>query len=259
MRDAMKSKSPSTAPKTALRVSVIVLAASTLIGCSAADRIANIGQQPALSAIQNPTTQPGYNPVSLPMPEPVIATYSPNSLWRSGARSFFNDQRASRVGDLLTVNVDITDSAQIDNQSQRSRDADEQLGGSGLIGTQLARVLPNGAEANAIADFGSESSSSGQGSVDRSERLATTVAAVVTQVLPNGNLVIEGRQEVRVNFEVRELIVAGVVRPEDINAENTVDSSKIAEARISYGGRGQITDVQQPRYGQQLFDIIIPF
>jgi flagellar L-ring protein precursor FlgH len=241
------------------RLAALALAGIALAGCSAADRIANIGEQPALSAIQNPTTQPGYRPVSMPMPEPMVATYSPNSLWRSGSRAFFNDQRAARVGDLVTVRVDITDSAQIANQTARSRSSTEELGGGGMIGTQLDMILPEGATPDAIANFGSDSTSSGQGSVNRSERLTTTVAAVVTQVLPNGNLVIEGRQEVRVNYEVRELVVAGVVRPEDIDASNTIESSKIAEARIAYGGRGQITDVQQPRYGQQLFDILMPF
>lgn len=242
-----------------IRLIALVLGALSLAGCSAADRIAGIGEQPRLSAIDNPTAQPGYRPVSMPMPEPVVATYSPNSLWRSGSRAFFNDQRAARVGDILTVSVVITDSAQIANQTARSRTASEQLGGSGMIGTQLDMILPEGATPGAIADFDTDSSSGGQGSVNRSERLTTTVAAVVTQILPNGNLVIEGRQEVRVNFEVRELIVAGVVRPEDIDASNTIDSSKIAEARIAYGGRGQITDMQQPRYGQQLFDIVMPF
>lgn len=241
------------------RFLVLGLATLVLANCSAVDRVAGIGEQPNLSAIENPTAQPGYRPVSMPMPEPIVATYSPNSLWRSGARSFFNDQRASRVGDLVTVRVDITDSAQIANQTSRSRTANEELGGSGMIGTQLDSILPQGATPSAIADFDTNSSSGGQGSVNRSESLTTTVAAVVTQILPNGNMVIEGRQEVRVNFEVRELIVAGVVRPEDIDASNTIDSSKIAEARIAYGGRGQITDVQQPRYGQQLFDILMPF
>ena len=240
-------------------VAILTIAGLALAGCSAADRIANIGEQPALTAIENPTTQPGYRPVSMPMPEPIVATYSPNSLWRSGARSFFNDQRAARVGDLVTVRVDITDSAQIANQTARTRSSSEEAGGGGVIGYQLDRLMLNGSTPETIANFGSDSSAAGQGSVNRSEQLTTTVAAVVTQVLPNGNLVIEGRQEVRVNFEVRELIVAGVVRPEDIDASNTIQSSKIAEARIAYGGRGQITDVQQPRYGQQLFDIIMPF
>ena len=102
-------------------------------------------------------------------------------------------------------------------------------------------------------------SSDGKGSIDRKEELLTNIAAVITQLLPNGNLVVEGKQEVRVNFEIRELIVAGIVRPEDIESDNTIDSSKIAQARIAYGGRGQITDVQQPRYGQQALDVLLPF
>ena len=103
------------------------------------------------------------------------------------------------------------------------------------------------------------SSSDGKGSVQRQESLTTNIAAVVTQLLPNGNMVVEGKQEIRVNFEMRELIVAGIVRPEDIQSDNTIDSSKIAQARIAYGGHGQITDVQQPRYGQQVMDVLLPF
>ncbi len=124
---------------------------------------------------------------------------------------------------------------------------------------KLDKFLPDGANAGSLLKLDSAGSSEGSGSVRRAEQLATNVAAVVTQTLPNGNLVIEGKQEIRVNFEVRELIVAGVIRPEDIESDNTIDSTKIAQARIAYGGRGQITDVQQPRYGQQVMDILLPF
>jgi flagellar L-ring protein precursor FlgH len=120
-------------------------------------------------------------------------------------------------------------------------------------------VLPKGANSASLLKLDSEGSSEGSGSVRRAEQLTTSVAAVVTQTLPNGNLVIEGKQEIRVNFEVRELIVAGVIRPEDIESDNTIESAKIAQARIAYGGRGQITDVQQPRYGQQVMDVLLPF
>ncbi|MCA1378112.1 MULTISPECIES: flagellar basal body L-ring protein FlgH [unclassified Bradyrhizobium] len=242
-----------------IAISALLLATCTLAsGCSSIDRLSQIGEQPKLSAIDNPTTQPGYKPVQMPMPKPEVASYNPNSLWRNGSRAFFKDQRARQVGDLLTVAVNITDKANIENDTSRSRSNKEDSGITDFIGsqtiTQANKILPG-----RILTADSTSSSEGKGSVDRKEALQTNVAAVVTQVLPNGNLVVEGKQEIRVNFEIRELIVAGIVRPEDIQSDNTIDSTKIAQARIAYGGRGQITDVQQPRYGQQVMDVLLPF
>ncbi|MEA2792914.1 MAG: flagellar L-ring protein FlgH [Bradyrhizobium sp.] len=243
-----------------LIVTGALLATSALAsGCSSIDRLSQIGEQPKLAAIENPTSQPGYKPVQMPMPKPETASYNANSLWRNGSRAFFKDQRAARIGDLLTVTVNITDKANIANETQRSRTNKEDSGitdfiGAATIGAQGRKVLPGKI---LVAD--STASSDGKGSVNRQEALQTNVAAVVTQVLPNGNLVVEGKQEIRVNFEIRELIVAGIVRPEDIQSDNTIDSSKIAQARIAYGGRGQITDVQQPRYGQQVMDVLLPF
>jgi flagellar L-ring protein precursor FlgH len=241
------------------RLVPVGLAASLLAGCSAFDRIKFLGEQPPLAAIQNPISQPGYKPVQMPMPDIQPASYNPNSLWRNGSRAFFKDQRAHQIGDLLTVKVNITDKAAIANETQRSRSNKEDSGvsdfvGSKVIGPGVTPLLPG-----RILTADSAASSDGKGSVNRQEALQTNVAAVVTQLLPNGNLVVEGKQEIRVNFEIRELIVAGVVRPEDIESDNTIDSSKIAEARIAYGGRGQITDVQQPRYGQQVLDVLLPF
>jgi len=240
-------------------ISALVLATCALAsGCSSIDRLSQIGEQPKLSAIDNPTTQPGYKPVQMPMPKPEVASYNPNSLWRNGSRAFFKDQRATHVGDLLTVTVNITDKANLSNETQRSRTAKEDSGITDFIGsqtvTQPLKVLPG-----RLLTTDSTASSDGKGSVNRTEALQTNVAAVVTQVLQNGNLVVEGKQEIRVNFEIRELVVAGIVRPEDIQSDNTIDSSKIAQARIAYGGRGQITDVQQPRYGQQVMDVLLPF
>ena len=174
-------------------------------------------------------------------------------------RAFFKDQRAARIGDILTITVNFTDKANMANESQRSRTSKEDSGitdfaGSKLLTGDAAKVMPG-----KILVTESAGSYDGKGSVVRQENLQTSVAAVVTQLLPNGNLVVEGKQEIRVNFEIRELIVAGIVRPEDIQSDNTIDSSKIAQARIAYGGRGQITDVQQPRYGQQVTDILLPF
>lgn len=238
---------------------VVALLAATLAGgCSAIDRLSSVGEQPALRAIENPTAQPGYKPVQMPMPTPQPAVYNPNSLWRNGSRAFFKDQRAHQVGDILTVTVKVTDKAKYENETSRSRSGNENSGVTDFIGTKTFPTakapLPG-----RILTADSTGSSDGKGTIDRKEELSTIVAAVVTQVLPNGNLVVEGRQEIRVNFEIRELIVAGIVRPEDIQSDNTIDSTKIAEARIAYGGRGQITDVQQPRYGQQLLDVILPF
>ncbi len=241
---------------------LLVCASSlALAGCGAMDRLANIGKAPALAAIENPVSQPGYKPVQMPMPTPQSSVHAANSLWRAGSRAFFKDQRASQVGDLLNVRVRITDSAKIDNSTQRSRKSGENLGVEGFFGfeNKLDKFLPNGATPSALVKESADSSSQGAGSVKRQEQLVTDIAAIVTQVLPNGNLVIEGKQEVRVNFEVREMIVGGVVRPEDIEAGNAIDSTKIAEARIAYGGRGQITDMQQPRYGQQVLDVFMPF
>lgn len=232
-----------------------------LAGCSAVDRLRNVGETPKLSAIQNPIMQSGYRPVSMPMPAPEKVSYSPNSLWRTGARAFFEDQRARRVGDILTVIVEITDKAQFENSTKRSRDNSENVNVAKFGGFEklLKKVLPDEVDLSQLAAATSAAKSEGKGGIDREEKITTRMAAVVTQVLPNGNMVIEGRQEIRLNFEIRELIVAGVVRPEDITSDNTIPISKIAEARVSYGGKGQITDVQQPRYGQQILDILLPF
>jgi flagellar L-ring protein precursor FlgH len=233
--------------------------ASLLSGCSTVDRLKLIGEQPPLSAIENPTAAPGYKPVQMPMPMAVPATYNPNSLWRNGSRAFFKDQRAQQVGDILTVKVKITDKATIENETSRSRKNAEDLGVDNFFGKTKLPIFSSVNIPGRIITADSTGSSEGKGSIDRKDEVTTNVAGVVTQVLPNGNLVIEGRQEMRVNFEVREMVVAGIVRPEDIESDNTIDSSKIAQARIAYGGRGQITDVQQPRYGQQVLDILLPF
>ncbi|WP_075215636.1 flagellar basal body L-ring protein FlgH [Mongoliimonas terrestris] len=242
------------------RAALALAAALPVAACGAqADRLKEVGRPPSLSAIENPTASPGYRPVQMPMPQMEPVSYAPNSLWQSGARTFFKDQRARSIGDILTVKVRISDQAEIENTTERQRTSSDSLGVQGVIGTQLLKILPDGTSADALVSSNGDMSARGTGTVNRAEDVTTDVAAVVTQRLPNGNLVIEGRQEVRINFEVRELIVAGVVRPEDIAADNTIDSAKIAEARISYGGRGQISDVQQPRVGQQVLDILLPF
>lgn len=248
-------------PSNALRLVSLLAMGASLSACGSMDRLANVGKAPSLSAIENPVAQPGYRPVQMPMPAPKPQSYPQNSLWRNGNRAFFKDQRAQQVGDILTVRVRITDKAAIDNTTERKRTNAEGMDVEGFFGQEdrMNKLFAKGATGKGLVDLGSSSSSKGEGTVKRSESLTTDIAAVVTQVLPNGNLVIEGKQEVRVNFEKRELIVAGVVRPEDIEAGNQIESTKIAEARIAYGGQGQISDVQQARYGQQVLDVLLPF
>src|ERR1700678_470329 len=234
-------------------LSVVILAG----GCAGSDRLSQVGEEPKLSSIENPTTQPGYKPVQMPMPKPETVSYNANSLWRNDSRSFFKDQRAHQIGDLLTVTVNITDQANFANETVRSRTVTEDSGITAFLGSALlgsGSALPG-----RLLTADATSNSDGKGSIQRQETLQTNIAAVVTQLLPNGNLVVEGKQEVPVNFEMRELIVAGIVRPEDIQSDNTIDSSKIAQSRIAYGGHGQLTDVQQPRYGQQVMDVLLPF
>jgi flagellar L-ring protein precursor FlgH len=207
-----------------------------------------------MTPVTSPTQRKDYRPVTMPMPTPLALEPAANSLWRPGARAFFKDQRAKQVGDVMTVVVNIqNERAQLAQTTQRSRES-----GENASVTNFFNVSPiENAEPHVGAE--ADSSFSGTGSVDRSENISIRLAAVVLQVLPNGNLALAGRQEVRVNGDLRELQVAGVIRPEDIRSDNTISWDKIAEARISYGGRGTISDVQQPRYGQQIFDVIFPF
>ncbi len=243
----------------AIALLVPVIAGS---GCTVAERLVEVGRAPQLERPADPTERPGWTPVRMPMPEPEpqIAAGA-NSLWRSGARGFFRDQRARRVGDILTVNVTINDRAELSNTSRRTRTNSESLGLPNILGLEnkLPKILPTPIDPASLVDAKSSMLNRGLGETQREETVRLNVAAVVTQVLPNGNLVVEGRQEVRVNFEVREVIVAGVVRPEDITPRNTVPHEKIAELRVAYGGRGQLTDVQQPRYGAQVLDILLPY
>lgn len=250
-----------------------ILAASiiSVMALSACDtRLGHIGRAPDLSGMDvTEETIPESKVLSIPMPEPV-ANNTPrraeaSSLWRSNNTGIFSDQRAGDVGDILTVNINISDRASLSNQTARSRNGSESVGAptvlgyEGLLDKVLPGINPEDLPEGDIIDLGASSSATGQGSVDRNERIDLKVAAMIINKLPNGNFVIAGRQEVRVNFELRELRVAGIIRPEDIEPNNSIEYDKIAEARISYGGRGQLTDMQQPRYGQQVLDVLLPW
>lgn len=222
-----------------------------------------IGVPPAFSpVVQNSERAAMQNP-SFPAPieTSALGPSARASLWTGERGSLLGDRRAMQRGDIMTVVIEIDDRAEISNSSDRSRSGSQQAGVSQLFGLpqRLDRQLPLGATSASIADLNSQSSSSGDGSVRRNERLTLRVAVTITDVLPNGVLAIIGQQEVRVNFELRELIVTGYVRPQDITRQNEITYDKIASARISYGGRGQITEMQQPRGGQQVLERIMPF
>ena len=251
--------------KISIRKTILLGGASiamiNLGACSTVDQLANVGKPPAQSTIANPVADPEYNVVSMPMPAPQPEVKKENSLWSASRQTFFEDQRANEVGDILTVLIDINDEAELENESERTRNANESAGLNSFLGYELdlGQLLPEAVDNTDLVDAGTTSSHSGEGSIEREEEINLQMAATVTQVLPNGNLVIHGKQEVRVNFENRILQIAGVIRPEDITPQNTIGHQQIAEARISYGGEGQITNVQQPRIGQQVYDILMPF
>lgn len=232
--------------------------AALLLGCARAD---HIGKPPGFSPSQTGAEHAAMMSPGLPVATVVPRRIDNASTWQSGARSLLGDRRALERGDILTVVIEIDDRAEISNSTSRSRSGTESLGIPNLFGIpqRVNPNMPEGASLNEAVGINSNSSSDGDGSVSRREKLTLRVAATVVDVLPNGVLQIQGKQEVRVNFEMRELIVSGYVRPNDISRQNEITYDKIASARVSYGGRGQITDVQQPRYGQQVLDAVLPF
>lgn len=236
-----------------------LLIGSMLSGCaSTLEKLEETGGPPKHTKVENPTQKMGYEPMSWPAPdpEPPSRQYS-NSLWQPGARAFFRDQRASRVGDIMRVRVQIDDQAQLVSNFQRQRRSGEDVTAPAIFG--LEDNLPLGARADQLLDITANTNSNTIGRLNRQDKVETQVSAVILQVLANGNYVIEGTQEVRVNNDIRELKVGGIVRAQDIDSSNTVDSSQIAEARITYGGRGVLTRGTQQRWGTELIDILSPF
>jgi len=241
-----------------MRAAAILLVLPLLGGC---ERLSDLGRPPAMAGIENPTADPNWRQVSMPMPALQAPPAAANSLWRQGSRTFLRDQRAAQPGDLVTVLVSIQDEAQLRNTTERARTGSDTLGIPRLLGLESswARILPNSIDPTRLVQTNGEQNASGNGTIRRNETVTLRVAATVAQVLPNGNLVVAGRQQVRVNSELRDLTVSGVIRPQDIASDNTVRHDRLAEARIAYGGRGTISDMQRPRVGQELLDIILPF
>ncbi|RKF13043.1 flagellar basal body L-ring protein FlgH [Roseovarius spongiae] len=228
---------------------------------SACGKMDHLGKAPSFTPVSDGPEQAAMFGSDLPATlEPHRAT-DRASLWASGRQSLLGDRRAMQRGDILTVVIEIDDEAEISNSTSRSRSSSESMGVPQLFGIpqRLDEKLPEGASMADAVSINAAGRSGGDGSVKRREELTLRVAATIMQVLPNGVLSIQGSQEVRVNFEMRELLVSGYVRPADISRQNEITYDKIASARISYGGRGQITDVQQPRIGQQVLDAVLPF
>jgi len=262
----MTHKSPYHSPgRLVFHTTLIVIATLSMSGCNLLTRLSEVGDEPQISQIQNPQARPEYKPVSLPMPAPRVAEDNPNSLWRSGARAFFKDHRAKKVGDQVTVLMSLNDSATFANRTERARINSEDADVTDFLGleAELNKVLPqavgDAGVGGQIVNFNSAHSTDGDGTITRSEALSLTFAAIVTQILPNGSLVIMGRQEVRVNAELRELMVTGVIRPSDIDSDNTISDNSIAEMRVAYGGRGTLSGLQKPRWGMEMWDILFPF
>lgn len=244
---------------------LIVSAATMLSGCGAVGRLKMVGKAPALTPIEAIDAPEIETSLALPAdragrtsPAAAAVQQPTASLFRTGAGGLFRDQRAHQQGDILTVRINIADKADFGNNTSRTRGGTESGGVGNLLGiAPVAKVL--GAGAAKVFDTNSASKYAGGGTMTRSETINMTMAAIVTQVLPNGNLMIRGRQEVRVNFEMRELILTGIIRPQDVARDNSIEHSKIAEARVIYGGKGQLTEAQQARWGQQIYDALFPF
>lgn len=246
-----------------LRFFIIAFLGVLVSACNG--QLDSIGRAPPMTApgAQAPVIEPPLpQRVALaPPPPPPSRVEQTGSLWQSGPKSLFGDRRARNLGDILTVLIEIEDEAAISNSTTRSRSGSDNvtIGAAYGLTTLADTVLPGGNTLGPAVEAEGSQGSSGNGQISREEEITLRLAATVVDVLPNGHLVIRGSQEVRVNFELRDLQIAGIVRPEDISRRNVITYDKIADARIAYGGRGQISDLQQPRYGQQIVDLVSPF
>lgn len=237
---------------------LLPLAALTLAACQP---LSTVGRAPEFAPLEPRREHHALYSVPLPVQAEPLRPASGASLWSASQRSLLGDRRATQPGDILTVVIEIDDRAEISNSTQRGRSGSQSMGVPHLLGLPqvIDRRLPNGANMANAVDLSGASSFQGSGSVSRNERVTLRVATTIIERLPNGVMRIEGSQEVRINNELRDLIVTGFIRPEDISRRNEISYDRIAGARISYGGRGHITQMQQPRYGQQVTDILMPF
>lgn len=251
---------------------ILILVPLVLSNCS---KIATVGEPPQMTHIKDPREVPGYEPIQMPMPEPTLASDRPtNSLWQTGSRAFFKDQRAGKVGDVLSVEVmvDRTQYMRMNPDIERTSTsktvvnaamgltAPMQRLAKNAIKTLTGKAPPKAASASpTLADMSSTPVQKATATYDVQDKMQFTMSAVIIQILPNGNMVIQGREEVRLINELREIEIKGIIRREDINSNNKISSQKIANLRISYGGRGDLSDAQQAPWGQQYLNKLLPF
>jgi flagellar L-ring protein precursor FlgH len=233
-----------------------ILAAS-LSACGTLSRLSEVGRDPAMTPTEDPTKDPKWRPLTMPMPARQPSPNEANALWRSGSRAFFKDQRAAQVGDIITVVVNINDAANLKNVTSATRASSETAGMPNFFG--LEAIVPKTLTPSTLVSASSGNNNTGTGQIQRTEAVTLRLAGIITQVLPNGNLVVAAPQQFMVNSELRDLQITGVIRPQDIASDNTVQHDRMAEARIAYGGKGQLTDIQRARWGQQMMDILMPF
>ena len=220
-------------------------------------RLAEVGRNPEMTPSEDPTKDPKWRPITMPSPARMPSPTEANALWRSGSRAFFKDQRAAQVGDIITVLVKMNDSANLKNNTTASRASSDNAGMANFFGAE--NLIPPTVNPATLVTAKSANTNTGTGQIQRNEAVTLRLAGVITQLLPNGNLVVAARQEFMVNAELRNLQVTGVIRPQDIASDNIVPHDRMAEARISYGGRGQLTDLQRALWGQQMMDILLPY
>ena len=232
---------------------------------STIDKLSRIGKAPEFTKLELPALDRAPQEESLKHTRTEIAgeqmNNRANSLWSPGSNNFFRNKHNWKLGDIITVKVNITDSATVANSTQHNRKGSETVGIPQVMGLEkkIAQTLSADGNATNLIGTNNQHQHQGSGNISRKEAISTGISAVVTQILPNGNLLIQGKQEVRINNELREVTVAGIIRPKDISDANTIKSEQMAEARISYGGRGTVSDVQEPRIGNQVIDILSPF
>jgi flagellar L-ring protein precursor FlgH len=228
-----------------------------LCGC-AGEKLSEIGESPKLSRIQNPTLEKGYAPISMPMPAPTLPEYRMNSLWQTGSKAFFKDQRAGKIGDLITVNVLIDNQESTSITPSLSRDSKLSATAPNILGLQN-KISSLMATDGTLLNTESKPQHTGSGKYDLSDKIKFQVAATIIQVLPNGNLVVKGRTEIKLLNEVREIELTGIARRSDIASDNSITSDKVAELRIVYAGRGDISDVANKPWGHKVVENMMPF